>query len=68
MNKKRKKLQFPYGVQAQYEHRTAADTHLHFLCGYIKNHYTPPFPNNEELKYRIIAAVQSITLATFTKV
>ena len=22
------KLQFPYVVQAQYEHRTAADTHL----------------------------------------
>ena len=25
-----KKEQFPYVVQAQYEHRTAADTHLQF--------------------------------------
>ena len=28
----RKKLQFPYVVQAQYEHRTAADTHLQYHC------------------------------------
>ena len=26
------KLQFPYVVQAQYEHGTAADTHLQYHC------------------------------------
>ena len=25
-------LQFPYVVQAQYKHRTAADTHLQYHC------------------------------------
>jgi len=32
VSKNRKKLQFPYVVQAQYEHRTAADTHLQYHC------------------------------------
>ena len=26
------KLQFPYSVPAQYEHPTAADTHLQYHC------------------------------------
>jgi len=26
------KLQFPYVVQAQYEHHTAADAHLQYYC------------------------------------
>ena len=28
------KLQFPYVFQAQYEHRTAADTYLQYHCAY----------------------------------
>ena len=28
----KKKLQFLYVVQAQYEHRTSADTHLQYHC------------------------------------
>ena len=29
VSKKEKKMQFPYVVEAQYEHPTAADTHLY---------------------------------------
>ena len=41
-----------------------------FLWGYIKDLvYIPPLPNDvDELKDRIIAAIQSITVATLTKV
>ena len=41
-----------------------------FLWGYFKDLvYIPPLPNNvDDFKDRIIAAVQSITVATLTKV
>ena len=32
MSKIEIKMQFPYVVQAQYEHRTAADAHLQYHC------------------------------------
>ena len=32
VSKKEIKLHFPYEIQAQYEHRTAADTHLQYQC------------------------------------
>ena len=35
------KLQFPYVVQAQYEHRTAADTQLHYHCAYEQRFLLP---------------------------
>ena len=37
-----KKLQFPYAVQAQYEHCTAADTHLQYHCA-IRTRVKLPF-------------------------
>ena len=32
------KLQFPYVVQAQYDHHTAADAHLQYHCIRTKNY------------------------------
>ena len=36
-SKIKKKPQFPYVVQAQYEHRTTADAHLQYHCAVHKN-------------------------------
>ena len=33
------KMQFPYDDMAQYEHRTAADTHLQYHCAWELKYY-----------------------------
>ena len=35
------KLQFPYVVPAQYEHRTAADRYLQYHCAYEQEYFAP---------------------------
>ena len=42
MSKIEIKLQFPYVVQGQYEHRTAADTHLQYHCARLRSRLMLP--------------------------
>ena len=43
-------MQFPYVIQAQYEHRTSADTHLQYLCAQEQRIMLPTNESSVEIK------------------